>query len=160
MSGFAPLTQQGNLNRVSAHVTFASFQQLNANASYMSKSLVAVTFEGPFTDQIETATGIVNSPKPFVMAHAVVNLLRSQILSGLWIAQLRAGTYLGDVVIYPDSNVFPEIPITNASVTELDPGAFDGIDPAVKLTVKGTYYINASLWAPLTGPAGVPTLSA
>jgi len=158
MSGFAPLTTQGNLNRVATHVVVTSFPQLNANASYLGKSLVQVTLEGPFTDQIETATGIVNSPKPFVMAHIVVNLLRSQILSGLWVAQAQAGTYLGSVVVFPDSNVFPDISLTNASITELDPGAFDGVDPTVKATIKGTFYINASLWASITGPAGAPTL--
>jgi hypothetical protein len=124
----------------------------------MGKSLAVATFEGPFTDQIETATGIVNSPKPFVMGHIVVSLLRSQILASLWIAQVQAGTYLGTVVAYPDSNVFPPISLTNASITEIDPGAFDGMDPAVKVTIKGTFYINANLWAALTGPAGAPTV--
>jgi hypothetical protein len=151
MAGFPPLSAQGNLNRVATHVVVVSQPQLNANASFLGKSLAVATFEGPFTNQIETATGIVNSPKPFVMAQIVLNLLRSQSLSGLWISQVQSGTYLGTVIAYPDSTVFPAIQLTNASVTEIDPGAFDGADPAVKVTVKGTFYINASLWGALTG---------
>lgn len=158
MSGFAPLTVQGNLNRVSAHVVVASYSGLSANASYMGKSLVSVTFEGPFTDQPETATGIVNSPKPFVMAQIVMSLLRSQILANQWVAQAQANTYLGTVDVYSDSNVFGPISLTNASITEIDPGAFDGVDPVVKITMKGTFYVNANLWASQTGPAGAPTV--
>jgi hypothetical protein len=154
MAGFAPLTVQGNLNRVATHIVVVSQPQLSANASYLGKSLAVVTFEGPFTDQIETATGIVNSPKPFVMSQIVISLLRSQALSALWVAQAVVGTYLGTVIAYPDSSVFPPISLTNCSVTEIDPGAFDGMDPVTKATVKGTFYLNASLWAPLTGSSG------
>jgi hypothetical protein len=158
MAGFNPLVTQGNLNRVATHVVVASYPGLSVNAGYMGKSLAVVTLEGPFTDQIETATGIVNSPKPFVMAQIVVSLLRSQIVASSWIAQAQAGTYLGTVVAYPDSNVFPPIALTNASIIDIDPGAFDGMDPTTKATVKGTFYINANLWASLTGPAGAPTV--
>jgi len=155
MAGFPPLTTQGNLNRVATHIVVVSQPQLNATAATMGKSLAVATFEGPFTDQIETATGIVNSPKPFVMAQIVVNLLRSQSLAAQWIAQAQAGTYLGTVIAYPDSNVFPPISLTNASITDLDPGAFDGMDPITKVTMKGTFYINANLWAALTGSSGL-----
>ena len=154
MAGFPPLTAQGNLNRVATHIVVVSQPQLNANAANLGKSLAVVTFEGPFTDQIETATGIVNSPKPFVMGQIVISLLRTQGLSAAWVTQLEAGSYLGTVVAYPDSNVFPAISLSNASITELDPGAFDGADPIVKATVKGTFYINSGLWAGLTGSAG------
>jgi len=160
MPGFNPTVTQGNLNRVATHITSARYPGLNVTAGYMAKSLAVVTFEGPFTDQEPTATGIVSSPKPYVPGQVVINLLRSQILAGLWMNQVQADTYLGTVVIYPDSNVFPEVALSETSITEIDPGAFDGMDPTVKVTVRGIFYINANLWAALTGPAGVPTLSA
>lgn len=154
MAGFPPLTNQGNLNRVAGHVVVANYTSLNATASNLSKSLLSVTFEGPFTDQIKTATGVVNSPEPFVMAQVTINLLRSQSLAAAWMAQVQANTYLGQVTIYPDSTVFPSIVISEASITDLDPGAFDGMDPTTKVTVKGVFDINANLWAGLTGSAG------
>lgn len=154
LAGFPPLTVQGNLNRVATHVVVTSLPQLSATASFLGKSLVQVTLEGPFTDQIETATGVVNSPKPFVMGQLVLSLLRSQTLAALWVAQVETSTYLGDIVAYPDSTVFPALALTNASIIDLDPGAFDGVDPTVKATVKGTFLINSALWSALTGPAG------
>jgi hypothetical protein len=154
MAGFPPLTVQGNLNRVATHIVVAAYPYLNANASYLGKSLAVCTFEPPFTDQIETATGIVNSPKPFVMSTIVISLLRSQSLAAAWLGQVQANSYLGAVTAFPDSSVFPAIALTNASITELDPGAFDGMDPVTKVTVKGTFLLNASLWAALTGSSG------
>jgi hypothetical protein len=153
--GFNPTVPQGNLNRVATHLVVPTNPQLNATAGYMGKGLAVVTFEGPFTVQEETATGLVNSPKPFVMGQIVVNLLRTQVLCGLWIAQVQASTAIGAVVAYSDSGVFPPVTLNNASITEWEPGAFDGMDPVTKFTMKGIFYVNANLWAALTGPAGL-----
>jgi len=142
-----PLIQQGQLNRVLTHVIVPSFPQLTVTAPYMSKSLAVLTFDGPFVDQIGTATGVVNSPMPYVMAQIVVNLLRSQSVSALWIAQAQLQSVIGSIVAYPDSTVFPPITLANCSLIEIDPGAFDGVDPTVKMTVKGVYYTNSSMWS-------------
>jgi hypothetical protein len=152
--GFNPQTTQGNLNRVATHIVVPTFPQLNANAGYMSKGLAVVTFEPPFVEQIETATGIVNSPRPFVMGQIVINLLRSQILANAWTLQVQANATIGTVLAFPDSNTLVPFSLSNASIYDLDPGAFDGVDPTFKVTLKGTFYINAAMWATLTGPAG------
>jgi hypothetical protein len=152
--GFNPQTTQGNLNRVATHIVVPSFPQLNANAGYMSKGLAVMTFDPPFVEQIETATGIVNSPKPFVMGQIVINLLRSQSLANVWITQAQAQATLGTILAFPDSSTFEPLALSNASIYDFDPGAFDGVDPTVKVTIKGTFYINAAMWAALTGPAG------
>ena len=149
MSGFAPLTTQGQLNRVLTHIVVPGFPQLSVTAPYMSKSLALLSFDGPFVDQIGTATGIVNSPVPFVMGQIVVNLLRSQSLSSLWIAQVQVASIIGTVVAYPDSTVFPAIPLSNCSIIDVDPGAYDGADPTTKITMKGVFYTNADLWSGL-----------
>lgn len=141
-----PLTQQGNLNRVLTHIVVTDFPGLNVSASYMSKTLATVTFDGPFVDQIGTATGIVNSPMPYVMGTIMVNLLRSQALAGAWLTMTQTGSILGSVTVYPDSTIFPSILLLNCSVVDLDPGAYDGTDPTVKVTIKGVYETNLSLW--------------
>ena len=145
--GFNPLVAQGNLNRVSAHVTVAGNNSLNVTASNMTKSLLSITLEEPFVDQEPTATGIVNSPRPFVMGTITMNLLRSQSLANSWIALAALNAVLGTVTVYPDSNVFTPLTFTNTSITGFDPGTYDGLDPTVKITMKGTFYINAVLWA-------------
>ena len=147
MAGFNPMAIQGMLNRVRPHIVVPDFPQLNATASYMSKSLAQLTFDGPFVDQIPTATGIVNSPAAFVMAQIVINLLRSQSLATLWIAQAQVEATIGTVVIHSDSTVFPALTLSDCSIIEADPGAYDGMDPTTKITVKGTFYTNSFLWA-------------
>lgn len=147
-SPFNPLTFQGQLNRISVHVIVTDFPQLTVTAPFMSKSLASITFEGPWVDQIGTATGLVNSPKPYVMASITVNLLRTQYVSGAWIAQMEDTAVIGDVTIYSDApQTFPPIELTDCSITEFEPGAFDGTDPTVKATVKGVFVVNNQLWA-------------
>lgn len=145
-----PLTQQGNLNRVLTHIVITDFPGLNVSASYMSKSMATVTFDGPFVDQIPTATGIVNSPMPYVMGTIEVNLLRSQPLAAAWLTQTQVGSILGSVTAYPDSTAFPSVLLLNCSIVDLSPGAFDGADPTVKVTIKGVYEANDSLWTGIT----------
>ena len=150
MAGFNPLTAQGILNKVRTHIVVPGNVALNATASNMAKSQAVLTFEGPFVMQEETATGIVNSPQPFVMAQIVLSLLRSQALAGLWIAQAQTASILGNVVAYPDSANFPAVTLENCSITDIDPGAFDGVDPATKITIKGVYRTNSIMWAQST----------
>jgi len=154
MAGFSPLTIQGNLNRVATHIVVTSYPTLNVSAGYMGKTQAVLTFEGPFVEQIETATGVVNSPKPFVQAQLVISLLRSQALGNAWIAQSQVNSTLGTVVTYPDSTVFQPISLSNCSIQDIDPGAYDGVDPIAKVTLKGTFYINSSMWAGITGALG------
>jgi hypothetical protein len=147
MAGLPPLLAiQGNLNRVITQVTFPSAPQLNVGAQNMAKSLAVLTFDGPFVEQIPTATGIVNSPLPFVMAQLVVNLLRSQNAATLWVAQLQLNATIGSLNVYPDSTTFPYFILNDCSVMDFDPGAFDGVDATTKFTLKGTFYINAQMW--------------
>lgn len=141
-----PLIQQGLLNRVLTHIVVPAFPQLNVEPSYMAKSQAVVSFDGPFVDQEPTAVGIVNSPRPFVMGKLVINLLRSQSLSNLWILQTQTVPVLGAVVAYSDSTTFSSIPLANCSIIDFDPGAFDGADPTVKVTVSGVFYTAAYLW--------------
>jgi hypothetical protein len=147
MSGFNPLIAQGVLNKIRPHVVVPGNTALNAVASNMAKSQVVLTFEGPFVNQPETATGIVNARQPFVMAQIVVALLRPQPLAAAWVQQAQSDSVLGNVVVYSDAANFPEITLATSSITEIDPGAYDGVDPATKITIKGVFYINADMWA-------------
>jgi hypothetical protein len=142
-----PLIAQGTLNRLKSSVTIPGNSSLNITSSYMGKQFVTVTFDGDFDKLIETATGAVTSPEPYVMATVSISLLRTQGLSGAWLTQAKTTSDIGNVSIFPDSSVFPEIDLTNCVIQHIDPGAYDGMDPAVKLTLRGVFYINNNLWA-------------
>lgn len=146
-AGVNPLISQGLLNKVYTSVVVPGNLALNVTASFMAKSQVQVTFDDPFVTQPGTATGVVQCPQPYVGATCVLNLLRSQATSGLWLTQTQANAVLGDVSIYPDSNVYPVITLSSCAIEGVDPGAFDAGDPTVKITIKGIYETNAELWS-------------
>ncbi|HGL4258436.1 TPA: hypothetical protein ACKE3D_002116 [Burkholderia dolosa] len=142
-----PNIAQGVLNRVRCSVVVAAFPTLNITSPYMGKSFARIEFEGDFVPQIETATGVVNSPEPYVMASITVGLLRPQALASSWLAQAQDTGVLGDVTIHSDTSQFPAITLSSTAIKSLEPGSYDGTDPVVRLTLRGTFNINNSLWS-------------
>ncbi len=141
-----PMVAQGTLNRLKASVTFPSLSGLNITSPYMSKHFVTVSFDGDFDNLIETATGGVTSPEPYVMATVSVGILRTQALASQWLAQAQAISDIGEMSVFSDTAAFPEIDLHNAILKHLDTGTYDGTDPVVKLTFKGIFYANNNLW--------------
>ena len=141
-----PLVQQGTLNRVRCSVVVPNFTNLNITSPYMGKSFARLAFEGDFAGLIGTATGAVSSTEPYVFGNITVGLLRTQALSGQWLQQVQQFSVIGPVTIYSDSAAFPPIPLDNCVVNQIDPGAFDGTDPVVRLVLRGVFYANSDLW--------------
>lgn len=142
-----PQIAQGVLNRVLTSIIIPSNTALNITASYLAKGFVKPEFEGDWTGQIGTGTGVVTSPEPYIMVRVTANILRTQALATSWMAQGQSASYIGQVNVHADTSVFPVITMTDASIFSLDPGAFDGTDPVVRLVLRGTMPINASLWS-------------
>ena len=142
-----PLIQQGTLNRVLPSVIVPGNTALNITSNYMGKSFVTVTFDGDFDNLIHTATGAVTSPEPYVQATASVSILRTQSLSGAWLAQAQKLSDIGNVSIFSDTTAFPEIDLVNCIIKHIDPGAYDGTDPVVRLTLGGIFYVNSRVWS-------------
>lgn len=143
-----PYLAAGPLNRVRVHIVVPAIPTLNITPQFMSRDYANIEFEGDFTSQIEVGTGVVNSPEPYVMATITCGLLRSQGLSAAWLAQAQNSTILGDVTIYSDTSAWPPITLNDTAVRMLQPGAFNGQNPIVPLSLRGTFLINSSLWSP------------
>ena len=142
------LISQGSLNRVRGSLVFPLFPLLNITAPYMSRNFISANFdEMDFVEQIETGTGFVNSPEPYVPAVIVVEILRTQALANNWFQQIQNTASIGTVEVHSDTAAFPSFPVINASVTKFDPGAFAGKDPVTKMTIRGILYVNSSMWA-------------
>ena len=142
-----PYLIAGPLNRVRCHGVVADTPTLNIQAQSMGKSFAHIELEGDFVHQIETATGVVNSPEPYVMANITIGLLRSQPLSAAWLAQAQDTGVIGDVTIHSDTSAFPAITLNDTSIRSIAPGAYDGTDPVVRLTLRGTFNLNGALWS-------------
>lgn len=141
-----PQISQGTLNRVRASVIVAGYTSLNIASSYMGKNFVSVRFDGDFSQLINTATGAVTSPEPYVFADIEVDLLRTQSLSQDWITQAKATSVLGDVTVHPDTTTFDAMQFNDVVIRHIDPGAFDGQDPVVRLSLRGVFFVNNNLW--------------
>lgn len=141
-----PMVAQGVLNRLRASVVCSNFTALNITAPFMSKAFVRVAFSGKFVEKIGTGTGAVNSPEPYVMATVTVGLLRPQALSSAWFTQSQTNGNIGPVTVHSDTSAFGAISLVNTTIADIDPGAFDGTDPVVRLTLEGIFYINNDLW--------------
>ena len=143
-----PLIPQGTLNRLKSSVVVSSNTALNITPAYMSKQFVSIAFEGSFDNTIATGTGTVTSPEPFVMATVTVGILRTQPLANAWKVQSETISDIGNVSVFPDVSTsnFSEYDLVNCVIQHIDPAAFDGLDPVVRVVIRGTYYINNNLW--------------
>jgi hypothetical protein len=142
-----PLIAQGVLNRLRASVVCPNFGNLNITASYMGKNMVTVAFEGDFVVQQQTATGVVNSPEPYIPVTVTVALLRTQKLASDWFTQSLTNSSIGDVTVHSDTSAFPQIALSTMVIRRIDPGPFNGSGPDVNLTLGGIMYANNNLWA-------------
>lgn len=141
-----PLVQQGTLNRLRCSVVVPSESTLNVTSSYMGASFASVNFSEPFADLIGTATGAVTSPEPYVFGTITVGVLKTQALASQWVTQAQTKSAIGQVTIHPDSASYPPATLDNCVIQSIEPGAFDGKDPVVRITIRGVYYINNDLW--------------
>lgn len=141
-----PLIPQGTLNRVRCSVVIPSYPSLNITSPYMGQSFCSIDISGPFSDLIPTATGAVTSPEPYQLATISVGLLRTQALALQWLTQAQTTSVLGQVSIHSDTAAFPAITLSTTVINQIEPGAFDGKDPVVRLTLHGVYYLNNDLW--------------
>lgn len=148
MSGtLAPLVQQGTLNRLRASVIVTGFTNLNVTSSYLGRAGIGLTFTGDATLMIDTMTGMVTSPEPYLAVDVVVHLLRTQNLGLLWRQQMESvGSVLGNVNVVPDSSVWTTYNFVNAAITAVNPGPQSGTDPTYMVTLRATYPVNTQLF--------------
>ena len=141
-----PLINLGNLNRVRASVVFPSFTSLNITSSQMGRRFVSLMYDEDFVQQIQQGVGIINSPEPYVMATVTCDILRTLPLAQAFMTQIEATGVLGTVKVHSDTSSFPVRTVHNASVLKADPGAFDGTNGVLALTIRGVFYPNNDLW--------------
>lgn len=142
-----PMVAQGVLNRLRASIVCSNNGALNITAPYLGKNMVRVAFEGNSVEQFQTATGLVNSPEPYVQVTVTAALLRTQQLAGAWFNQMLTNSKIGSMQIHSDTSTFPVMSLYNMVIRSIDPGPYDGSGPDVNLTLHGLMYVNNDLWS-------------
>ncbi len=146
----ATKVSQGTLNLIRSSLVVPSYTNLSITPEYMDKEMLGIQFDDDGTLQYDTATGIVNSPQPYVKATVTCTILKTQGLSALWFEQFQSQTVLGTVIVHPDddpSTGWPVIRVHSTALLRPQPGKFNGTDPGVVLTMTGKVNANSSLFS-------------
>lgn len=141
-----PLIDQGVLNRLRASLTFAGAPALNVSASYLGKDGISIALEGPTTLAIDTQTGVVQSPEPFVKVRIQAHLLRTQALASAYKAQIESNCVVGNLTVRGDSSTLPDYTFVNCAITSSPSLSFNGTSPDFLVEMTGIYYVNNQLW--------------
>lgn len=141
-----PNVAQGTLNRLRASVVWPGFPELNVTAPFLGKEGIRLTFEGESTVFIDTMTGAVTSPEPYLKVSLRLNLLKTQQLANLYKAQMELSSLLGDGVVRADALALGNYPIINCAIESTPDLNFAGDDAAYNVNVRGYYNINSALW--------------
>lgn len=141
-----PLIQQGTLNKLRGSVSPVDFPELNVIAGNLAPEGISLSFSGGATTTIDTMTGVVQSPEPYIKVSVKVHLLKSQILSDQWKTQMEDSTLLGDLAITTDSITLTDYNFSNVAIESVETLDFSGKNANYIINLTGIYYINNSLW--------------
>lgn len=141
-----PQILQGTINRLRASVVIPAFPQLNVTAAFLGEEGIKMAFEGDATTFINTLTGAVTSPEPYLMVNVTVNLLKTQAIANIWKNQMETISLLGDLTIRPDAASLNPYALVNCSIMRPNDLDFTGKSAAYPISIRGYYNINNSLW--------------
>lgn len=141
-----PLIFQGTLNKLRGSASVIDHPELNVTAPYLAEEGISLAFEGDASGYLGTMTGAVPSPNPYQMCMLHLRMLKTQFLGNLWKLQLETTTSIGDVVVNTDTPTLDTYYLTNCTIRTVEELNFAGRSPEFSLSIKGTYYINSSLF--------------
>jgi hypothetical protein len=141
-----PLVPQGTLNRIRAAVQWAANPALNVTVPFLGKEGISLAFEGNATDFIDTMTGAVTSPAPYMPIRLVMNLLKTQALANAYKLQQETSTLLGDGTVIPDALTLAPYQLINCAIEGVDELRFNGEVAGYAVRVKGYYIVNNNLF--------------
>jgi hypothetical protein len=141
-----PNIQQGTLNRIRGSLSFVSYPNLNITAPYLGRNAIRIVFQGAATQNINTMTGTVPSPEPYMVIEMTVDLIKTQAFAQQFMTQIGISSFLGDCTLRGDANPLQPFFLQNVSV--LNPGDlnFDGTSTSLPLRFGGYWEINSALF--------------
>jgi hypothetical protein len=140
------LVAQGSLNRLRASVIFDDYPELNVTGSFLGREGIRLALEGNATDYLQTMTGAVTSPVPYLLCTVTMNLIKSQPLANLFMMQFQLNTLLGGCTVRPDAAAIAPFPLNNFALEGIGPMSYAGEDPGFVVTGKAYYLVNAGFF--------------
>lgn len=140
------LVPQGSLNLLKASAVWDDFPALNVSPPFLAKGAIALSFDSEYTVYIDTMTGGVTSPQPYVKCTFTLNLLRTQALADAYKTQFENSTVMGNVTLRGDSVALSAYQLVNCGVAGVRELTFAGQDPVYAVSFHGYYNINSNLY--------------
>lgn len=142
-----PMIAQGTLNRLRGSVIVNGSPELNVTASYVGKGGIGLALEGEVVTFLDTLTGGVQSPAPYMRARVTVNLIKSQGLAAIYKTRMETLATVGDITIKSDASTLPDYTITNCAIESVREMVMNGEDAGFVVMMSGYYLINNQLWS-------------
>lgn len=142
-----PLIDQGTLNRLRGSLVVADSPELNVTAPYLGEAGISLGLEGQTTVFLNTMTGAVTSPEPYMLASVAVSLLKTQSLSDIYKQRMESDARIGQITVRPDAATLGNYVLVNCAIESVGNLSFNGRDAGFGVTIKGYYNVNANLWA-------------
>lgn len=144
-----PLISQGSLNRLRASIVWPANASLNVTAGFLGRRGISLALDGESTLYINTLTGAVASPEPYMMITLTIHLLRTQQLCSLYKVQMEANALIGDGTVRPDvppGTGLAPYNVVNCAIQSINEMSFAGDDADFSVRIRGYYLLNSSLW--------------
>ena len=141
-----PNVVQGSLNRLRGSLFFPDFPALNITSPYLGEAGITLSFEGESTLFVNTMTGAVTSPEPYVMCTVTANLMKTQGLATQFEQQRQTTSLLGSITVRTDAVTLPNYTLTNCALQNVRELSFAGRDAGFVVMFRGYYQINNDLW--------------
>ncbi|CAM2172531.1 conserved hypothetical protein [Burkholderia cepacia] len=141
-----PQAPLGTLNRLSAHVVFNDYPQLNVVPENLAKAGVSIEPQGNVVTIIDALTGTINSPEPYVQVHLSIALNKTSPVADLFKSQMQQYAVVGAVDVYTDSSALSKYTLKNVSILSQGAASTAGTDGTFNVTLAGTWYVNDAMW--------------
>lgn len=145
----AILAPQGVLNRVRASLTFTTFPALNVTSPFLARAGLTLTFNMPRSVQIDTMTGVVQSPEPYISTTVTAALIRTQPLVAAWQQQEQLNVLIGDMTLRPDvvgPGTLGLYQFSNTALQSVRELTFAGQDPSYVIELRAYMIVNQQLF--------------
>lgn len=141
-----PNIDLGTLNRLASSLVIPDLPELNVTAAFVGKEGIKLSLEGESTMFINTMTGAVTSPEPYMVGTVTVALVKTLALADAYKQRMERNARIGNISVRSDSKALSLYMLQNCAIETVQPLDFSGGSADYTITIKGFYLVNSDLW--------------
>ena len=134
------------MNRAAAGLVVLSDPTMNIGIDDLGEDMIKLSPQGNATEMLPVATGLIASPNPYLAQTISFVLNKTSPVCQRWLNKMQTGSYLGNIVVSPDSTTLAKMVIQGAAILSQEEAVFNGKTPGIGFTVQGIEPINTDLF--------------